>query len=39
MNKTTGTKQYIEENRKGVRNTEYLLLDSYIDDLLNKWTF
>ena len=39
VNKTTGVKQFLEENRKSIRNTEYLLLDSYIDDLLNKWTY
>lgn len=39
VSKAMTTKNYIEENRKSIRNTEYLLLDSYIEDLLNKWTF
>lgn len=39
VHKTTGIKKYLEENRKSARNTEYLLLDSYIDDLIAKWKF
>ncbi len=39
VNKTTGMKTYLEETRKSVKNTEYILLDSYIDDLLNKWQY
>lgn len=32
-------KQFLEEARKTIVNTEYLMLDSYIDDLLNKWNY
>lgn len=39
MGKTSNIKQTIEENRKSARNTEYLLLDSYFDDLINKLKF
>lgn len=39
MGKTQNIKQSIEENRKSARNTEYLLLDSYFDDLINKMKF
>jgi hypothetical protein len=36
---TTSVKRSLEENRKSSRNTEYLLLDSYFDELINKWKF
>lgn len=39
VNKTTSIRKSIEENRKSTRNTEYLLLDSYFDDLIGKWKF
>jgi hypothetical protein len=39
VSKTTSVKKSLEENRKSSRNTEYLLLDSYFDDLINKWKF
>ncbi len=39
MGKTSNIKQSIEENRKSTRNTEYLLLDSYFEDLINKMKF
>lgn len=39
MGKTSNIKQSIEENRKSARNTEYLLLDSYFDELINKMKF
>ena len=39
MGKTQNIKQSIEQNRKSARNTEYLLLDSYFDDLINKMKF
>lgn len=32
-------KQFLEDTRKSVKNNEYLLLDTYIDDLLNKWNY
>jgi hypothetical protein len=39
MGKTQNIKQTIEENKKSARNTEYLLLDSYFEDLINKMKF
>jgi hypothetical protein len=39
VNKTAGVKKSLEEQRKSSRNTEYLLLDSYFDDLISKWRF
>jgi len=39
MTKTQNIKQTIEENRKSARNTEYLLMDSYFDELINKMKF
>ena len=39
MGKTSNIKHSIEENRKSARNTEYLLLDSYFDELINKLKF
>jgi len=39
MGKTQNIKQNIEEIRKSARNTEYLLLDSYFDDLINNLKF
>lgn len=39
VNKTTSVKKSLEEQRKSSRNTEYLLLDSYFDDLISKWKF
>jgi hypothetical protein len=39
MGKTSNIKQSIDENRKSARNTEYLLLDSYFDELINKMKF
>jgi hypothetical protein len=39
VNKTAGVKKSLEEQRKSSRNTEYLLLDSYFDDLISKWKF
>jgi hypothetical protein len=38
-NITPTLKRSLEENRKSSRNTEFLLLDSYFDDLINKWKF
>lgn len=38
-NKASGVKKSLEEQRKSSRNTEYLLLDSYFDDLISKWKF
>jgi hypothetical protein len=39
VNRTTSVKKSLEEQRKSFRNTEYLLLDSYFDDLISKWKF
>lgn len=39
VNKTSGVKKSLEEQRKSSRNTEYLLLDSYFDDLITNWKF
>ena len=39
VNKTSSVKKSLEEQRKSSRNTEYLLLDSYFDDLISKWRF
>lgn len=39
VTKTTAVKKSLEEHRKSSRNTEYLLLDSYFDDLISKWKF
>jgi hypothetical protein len=39
VSKTTTVKKSLEENRKSSRNTEYLLLDSYFEDLISKWKF
>jgi len=39
VSKTMGVKKILEENRKSAKNTEYLLLDSYFDDLIAKWQF
>jgi len=39
MGKTSNIKQIIEENRKSERNNEYLLLDSYFAELINKMKF
>ena len=39
VNKTAAVKKSLEEQRKSSRNTEYLLLDSYFDDLISKWKF
>lgn len=39
MGKSSNIKQSIEENRKSARNTEYLLLDSYFEELVNKLKF
>jgi hypothetical protein len=36
---TTNVKRSLEENRKSSRNTEYLLLDTYFEDLISKWKF
>ena len=36
---TLNVKKNLEEQRKSARNTEYLLLDSYFDDLITKWRF
>ena len=39
VRKTMQIKKTIEEHRKSARNTEYLLLDSYFDDLISNWKF
>ena len=39
VNKTSSVKKSLEEQRKSSRNTEYLLLDSYFDDMISKWKF
>jgi len=39
MGKTQNIKQNIEEIRKSARNTDYLLLDSNFDDLINNLKF
>lgn len=39
VTRTTAIKKNLEEHRKSARNTEYLLLDSYFDDLISKWKF
>ena len=39
VNKVIAVKKSLEEQRKSSRNTEYILLDSYFDDLINKWKF
>jgi hypothetical protein len=39
VGKTSQIKKILEEHRKSSRNTEYLLLDSYFDDLISKWKF
>ena len=39
IHKTAELKRNLEENRKSYRNTEYLLLDTYFDDLIGKWKF
>lgn len=36
---TMNVKKILEENRRSAKNTEYLLLDSYFDDLISKWKF
>lgn len=35
--KVTSLKRMLEEQRKSSRNTEYILLVSYFDELLNNW--
>ena len=39
LSQTSNVKKSLEEQRKSSRNTEYLLLDSYFDDLISKWKF
>lgn len=34
----TTLKRLLEEHRKSSRNTEYILLVSYFDEMLNKWS-
>lgn len=37
VQKVTSVKRLLEEQRKCSRNTEYILLVSYFDELLNNW--
>jgi hypothetical protein len=38
-NKAGLIKRILEENRKSARNMEYKLLDSFFDELINKWKY
>ena len=37
IGKVSGIKRMLEEQRKSSRNTEFILLVSYFDELLNNW--
>jgi hypothetical protein len=37
IGKVTSIKRMLEEQRKSTRNTEFIMLVSYFDELLNKW--